>query len=106
MEFIIPVIIEGYRTLKDRTIKITIETNELDADKQQAVFRNIQEAGFLAFKREKFTKREIELLDSLKADTEVVGKTKSQRQRSVLYILWQQDNAGYDDFEVKVDVQL
>lgn len=98
MDWIIPGIIEGFRTLKDKTIKVIIETNELDPAKQQALFGSIQKFGYIAFKSDEFRSEEIEVLDGLKTDYEDTSKTPGQRLRGVLYILYKQDNSGYNTF--------
>jgi hypothetical protein len=36
------------------------------------------------------------MLDNMKSDFTFKGKTSSQRLRSVLYLMWQQNNEGFD----------
>lgn len=92
---IIPAILESYRSLKDKTLKITFETNEPTPEQLTGVALNIQRFGYLAFKEEMFKDKEKEMLEGLKADYEEHGKTPGQRLRAVLYRLWEKDNEGF-----------
>ena len=57
----------------------------------------LNDSGVLYFKSSgNLSKEEIKALDS--TEVEVEGKTKSQRLRNVMYILWQQ-NQGLYTFE-------
>ena len=95
MNWILPAIIEGYRTLKDKTIKVSIETQELTPDQQRSLFSSINKFGFLAFKEEAFNDAEQEILNSMDTDYQDTKKSPSQRLRGVLYLLWKMDNKGY-----------
>jgi len=92
---IIPAILESYRSLKDKTIKIVFETNEPTPEQLTGIALNIQKFGYLAFKDEPFKQKEKEVLESLKSDYEDSGKTPAQRLRGVLYRLWEKDNEGF-----------
>lgn len=92
---IIPAILESYRSLKDKTLKITFETNEPTPEQLTGVALNIQKFGYLAFKDEPFKQKEKDVIESLKSDYEDQGKTPSQRLRGVLYRLWERDNEGF-----------
>lgn len=93
---IIPAILESYRSLKDKTIKVTFETNEPTPEQLTGIALNIQRFGYLAFKDEPFTNKEKEVLESLKADYEDTGKTPAQRLRAVLYRLWEKENEEHE----------
>lgn len=100
---IIPVILDNYRTLKDKTVKVTFETNELTPEQAQYLHSALQQFGYLAFKISNFEKDDLSFLDNLAADKEsieAIGKTKSQQLRAVLYRLWEQENKGYKDFNL------
>jgi hypothetical protein len=99
MNWIIPAQIEGYRTLKDRTIKISVETNELTPEQQQNLFASLSKFGYLAFNEDAFKTAEIEILDGLEADYDDKGLKPSQRQRNVLYVIWTQKPEGYEHFQ-------
>jgi hypothetical protein len=96
---ILPAIMEGIRSLKDKTYKITFETNELTPEQFGAIGAALQTFGFLAFKKDNYKQKEKDMLESLESDYEEKGKSKAQRLRGVLYRCWEQDNKGYDVFD-------
>jgi hypothetical protein len=96
---IIPAILDSHRSLKDKTIKITFETNELDPNQLVELAKHIQRFGWLAFKEDMFKEDEKELLKSLKSEYQEQGKTKSQRLRAVMYKNFEQDSLGYKVFD-------
>lgn len=92
--------LEGYRSLKDKTLKVVFETNELTPDQHLALSNHHQQFGYLAFKKELFTEQEKELIEEIKTDFNDNGKTPSQRLRAVLFLLFKQKNEGYEDFQL------
>lgn len=92
---IIPAILESYRSLKDKTIKLVFETNEPTPEQLTGIALNIQKFGYLAFKDEPFKQKEKEVLEGMKSDFEDRGKTPAQRLRGVLYRLWEKDGEGF-----------
>jgi len=99
---IIPGQIEGIRTLKDRSMKITVETQELAPELGADLLRAAQKYGYIAFKEDKFGADEFEYMASLKSDY-TSAKTPSQRLRNVLYRLWEFDAKGFDEFRSYYD---
>jgi hypothetical protein len=97
---VIPAIFEGYRSLKDRTLKLTFETGEPTPQQVAGLTTSLQKPIYLAIKENPFKEDEIEALKALKADLEEGGKTDSQRLRGALYVWWTKDNQGYEDFEM------
>jgi len=95
---IIPAILESFKSLKDKTLKITFDCNELTPDQHMGVATSLQQYGYLAFKNEPFTGREKDVIGSLKADYEDRGKTPGQRLRGVLYFNWEKSPEGYKTF--------
>ena len=87
---------DGLRTLADKTLKITFETQELNPQNLLELMENINQFGYLAFKKEPFKEDEKEMLQELKSDFEFKGKSSSQRLRSVLYVMFQNNNEGFD----------
>ena len=90
-------IIEGITTRKDKTIRLTIGTQELSPAQAAEVFGMNQQYCYLALKVEPFTKSELDTIDSLKTDLET-AKTPSQRLRGILFRTFEQDAEGYRDF--------
>jgi hypothetical protein len=95
---IIPAQLESYRSLKDRTLKITFETNELNGQDLLGVAENLNRFGFLAFKTDPFREDEKQAIEAAEVGYGDKGKTPSQRLRGVLYVLYQKDNEGFDTF--------
>jgi hypothetical protein len=55
--------------------------------------------GVMAFKGERFNYNDEEMLNAIKIDAaELGGKTPSQRLRSSLYVLFEHNNEGHQDF--------
>lgn len=96
---IIAGIMESYRSLKDKTLKITFETNEPTGEQLVQIASLMGDFGWLAFKKDHFKEKEVEILDSLKSDYQDNGKSKAQRLRAVLYRCWETDNLGYEVFD-------
>ena len=88
--------IESIATRKDKTLKVTIGTQELNPVQASDVFSLNQSFCYIGLKIEPFTQSEEVLIDGLKS--EINQKTPSQRLRSILYIYYEQDNKGYKDF--------
>lgn len=89
---------ESYRSLKDKTLKVTFETNELNPQDMLNIIENTGEFGYLAFKREPFKREEKEMIEGLETGYEDKGKTPSQRLRGILFVLYQKNNDGFDTF--------
>ena len=92
-------ILESYRSLKDKTIKLTFETQEPTPEQLISIAKHNQKFGFLAFNEDAFKQTEKEQLSTLESGYEDTGKSKGQRLRSVLFVNWNQDNKGYKNFD-------
>jgi len=98
---VIPANLETLSTLKDGTIKLVFETQELSPEKAGVLFSYRNKLGYLAFKPEIFDKDQLKLIDNLKTDDIIDrGKTPPKRMHNVLYRLWEQNKMGYDDFNL------
>ena len=102
----LPVILESYRSLVDKSFKIVFATNELTPEQAGALNQSIQQFGYLAFKIDQFKKKEIEAMESLESDYEDTGKTPGQRLRGVLWHVWNLNNDGFDSFSKFYDHQM
>ncbi len=96
---ILPTILEGIRSLKDRTYKLTFFTNELTPEQLSAIGESLQNFGYLAFKKDAFKQKEKDMIQRLESDYEDTGKSKAQRLRGVLYRNWEQAREGYEVFD-------
>lgn len=91
---IIPASIESVSTRRDRTLKITIGTNELPSDVAASILALQNEFAFFAIKKEDFGKAELEKVEAHKAEVDDTKKTASQRLRGVLYRIWERTPNG------------
>jgi hypothetical protein len=90
--------IENVTTRKDRTLKLTIGTQELAPDKTAFLFSMAHNVIALYISpKETVSQKEIDQVDQL--DPEFGGKTQSQRIRNVLYKLFEQNKEGFKDFD-------
>lgn len=103
---IIPAQLDGYRSLKDRTLKITFETQELNPQDLLGVAENINAFGYLAFKKEPFSEKERNEIESLETNLEDNMKTPSQRLRAVLYRNYERDAQGFKSFATYYEHQM
>jgi hypothetical protein len=94
---IVPAIIENISTRKDNTLKVVLGTNEITPDKVGQLMSLHNKMAYVAIKAEMFNPDEKAMLSELKAD-EQIGKTPSQRLRSVLYILYAAKDDGFKTF--------
>lgn len=90
--------IEGIQSRKDKTCKISLGTNELTPQNAALVFGLNQKFAFVALKPDEFKTDEKEIIENLQSGYEDSSKTPSQRLRGVLFVLWKQNEQGYDDF--------
>jgi len=95
---ILPAQLEGYRSLKDKTLKVTFETNELNPQDLLGIIESTGQFGYLAFKIEPFKAEEKEVLNQLETGYDDKQKTPSQRLRGVLYANYAKNNEGFDTF--------
>lgn len=95
---IIPASIEAVATRRDRTLKITIGTNELPPDVAASILALQNDFAFFAIKKEDFGKAELETMEAHKAEIDDSKKTASQRLRGVLFRVWER-TANAETFE-------
>ncbi len=96
---ILPAHLESYRSLKDRTLKLTYETSELTPEQMGEVHQSVLKSGFMAFNADPFTTKQQQMLGELQVDYDDPAKTPSKRLRGVLYRNWEQTPEGYKTFE-------
>ena len=93
----LPAIIESIATRKDKTIRLTIGTQELAPSDAATIFSMAGGYAYVAIKREDFAPWEVKEMDELKADIDTI-KSPSQRLRAILYRNWEQNAEGDKDF--------
>jgi hypothetical protein len=104
--FQLPAQLEGYRSLKDRTLKLSFETGELTPEKMADIHYSLNKVGWLAFAPDPFTTQEMSEIDSLKVEFDDTGKTPGQRLRAVFYRCWEQKPEGYKIFNDYYQAQM
>jgi hypothetical protein len=80
------------------TVRISFDTCELTPEQMANVHYGLNKEGFLLFAPSPFTTEQMREIDNTKIDFEDVTKSQAQRIRGVLYILWKQNNEGYEIF--------
>jgi len=100
-----PFTVGAIRTLKDRTVSIVLNTQELSPEKVGQLFALQNKLGFAALKSEEFTDDEAHALDEVDMDLSMgKSKSRSQRLRNTLYVLWKKTESGqtkWDDFYIR-----
>lgn len=94
---LVPVIIGEIRSLKDGSLKLTFETQEIGPEKVGQVYGLRNKIAYVYVSERTITDNEKKIVDSL--DPELKGKTPGQRLRAVLYLNWKQNSEGYPDDE-------
>jgi hypothetical protein len=91
-------IMENVSTRRDGTIKLTLGSQEVSQGKAGELFtmQNKILAVYLSIK-ETIPQAVLDHVDSV--DVDMPGKTKSQRQRAVLYRIWELQKEGHKTFE-------
>lgn len=90
-------IIERLTSLKDGSIKLTLETQEMTPAKSAELFALRGQLATVYISPAEITTRELEQVDAL--EPELPGKRPSQRMRNVLYLLWKQNAEGFKEFD-------
>lgn len=88
--------IENVTTRKDKTVKLTLGTQELTPAKAGELFSMLNQLAVTYISMKDISQREIDQVD--KIEPELNGKTQSQRIRNVLYKLYEQNPEGFRDF--------
>jgi len=89
--------VENITTRKDKSVKITLGTQELSPGKAGELFTPLNNLAVTYISPKEISQKEIDQVD--KIDPEFEGKTQSQRIRSVLFKLFSQNSEGFKDFD-------
>ena len=92
---LLPMTVESIRTRKDRTVSISIGTQELTPEKAGDIFNLNGKFGFAYLSANEIEVEEQELIDDLEPD--MPTKSPAQRLRGVLYLMWKNNPEGYQD---------
>lgn len=90
--------VEGVMTRRDGTLKITLGCQEMSQSKsgELLTMQNKVCAVYIS-QKETVSQQVLDMVDQ--SDVDVPGKTKSQRQRAVLYRIWELQKEGHKTFE-------
>jgi len=89
--------VENIATRRDKTIKITISTQELSQGNAGELFTLLNQIAVVYISPKGMNQNEIDLVDKVNPD--LSGKSQSQRIRSTLFLLFKQNSEGHADFE-------
>lgn len=88
--------IEGLRSRKDRTIALTLGTQELSPEKAGEIFTLNQKLTMVYISpADTIPDEDLDIIDSIEPD--LPGKSPAQLLRSVLYLNWKNNPEGFKD---------
>jgi len=90
-------LIGGIRSLKDGSVSVNLETQELTPAKAAELFALRNQVAIVYISNKEIDKSEIEKVDKLKP--ELGGKTQGQRIRNTLFMLHSENPEGFADFD-------
>jgi hypothetical protein len=97
---VIPAQIEGISTRADRTLKITISTQEMPPSEAGRLFALNQKMSYIAIKEESFQQSEVDMVEGLAVNPDdTKQRTPSQRLRAILYVSWKESDEGHPSFD-------
>lgn len=94
---LVAAMVESITTRKDKSVKLVFGTQELSPTEAGQLFQYMNQLVTVYLCPAAIDNREIEQIDKL--EPELNNKTQSQRIRSVLYLLHQQNNEGFKSFD-------
>lgn len=100
MGILIEAQVEGLSTRKDKTIKITIGTQELDSSKAAELIGLNNALAFVYISAQRIEKDMMDMIDDTKVDMLETIKSPAKRLKAVFYLLFHKDHEGYTDFEM------
>ena len=89
--------IGGIRSLKDGSVSVNLETQELTPARAAELFSLRNKLAVVYISPKSIDKREIENVDRI--NPELGGKTQGQRIRNTLFKLHSENNEGFNDFD-------
>jgi hypothetical protein len=107
MIFQVPATISKITTLHDRTIRLQVDTQEINDPKQEAMILGLRNRlGYFAYKISEITDKEVSAIpETVKINNG--RKTASQRLRGAIYIYCKQngmsDEAAEDFYQNKIE---
>lgn len=93
----VPSYIKKVTTLKDKSLQLTVETQELDPETSTDIFRLFDKYGWFFFFENLPDPEKVEIPEGNAPEGET--KTHGQRLRAVLFVWWEQQGKPGGDFE-------
>ncbi len=95
---ILPAILGSIRSLQDGSLKLCFDSQELSPANVGEIFSHRGKLVALYISpKETVSQKELDQVDAI--DPLMPGRTKSQRQRDVLFRIWEIDPQGHKTFE-------
>jgi len=95
---LLPIIVSSIRSLKDGSVSVCVETQELSSSKAGELFSLRKKVAMMYLSpKDTVTQKEIDQVNAF--DAEIEAKTPSKRLRDVLYVLFTQQPEGYKEFD-------
>jgi hypothetical protein len=92
---LLPAYVEGIASRKDKTVKITLSTQELDPEKAGELFGINGQLVTVHINPVGIKQDDISAIESL--EFYLPGKRPSERLRAVLYLMWKNNPQGFKD---------
>lgn len=97
-----PASLNKMETLSDGSIKLVLETQELNGADMTELFGYRNQVGYVTFTPNRIDHVEVPKEMAVSDD----GKSPSQRLRAVLYVAWEQSGKKVDTFEQYYGIQM
>ncbi len=97
---ILQIQVESVSTRKDRTYKLVLGTQELSPKDATELFTLNSALAYCCISPKPIQSDVIAEIEKASAEIVDTIKSPSTRLRSVFYLLWKQDNEGYEDSEL------
>lgn len=92
--------IESVSTRKDKTYKLTLGTQELSPKDAAELFSLNNSLAYCYISPKRIESDIMNEIDNASVDILDTIKSPSKRLKSVLYLIWHENNEGYEDFEL------
>jgi len=94
-------IFEGYRTLKDNTLKLTIHSQEMSKEQAADLYELANTHIKFHISSDNINSSQIKAVNDAELEKSdlVNGKTKAQRIRGIMFLAWESQNKPYDSFD-------
>ena len=101
----VPSAITKVTTMADKSLRLQVDTQELNPDASAEVFQYYNKYGVFVFSESEIRQQDIEVPEYQPIEKSDSYKSPSQRFRNVLYLLWKQKGQP-DDFDIYYKKQM